>query len=145
MAAKKKVYKHKSVKFGGMTITTKKAGGGWQAVVIGKTGGKLPGVSGSTGAESIAKTKALLVKAGAKSNPCTPKSNPVRHFPKLKGRGRPSKLRTWEMTTVLTNGAVAVRSGLKATKEQAAAKAQKILGKRFKGKRVKEVILDDGK
>lgn len=138
MAKKKKIYKHMSVKFGGMSITTKKAGGGWQGVVVGKNGQRLPGVSGATGAASIAKTKALLVKAGAKSNP-------LRHYPKLKGRGRPTKLKTWEMTTVLTNGAVAVRSGLKATSEQAAKRAQVILKKRFHGKRVREVLLDDGK
>jgi hypothetical protein len=73
------------------------------------------------------------------------KKNPVRHFPKMKGRGRPAKVKTWEMTTVLTNGAVAVRSGLKATREQAAARAQKILGRKFQGKRVRELILDDGR
>jgi len=73
------------------------------------------------------------------------KKNPVRHFPKLKGRGRPTKLKTWEMTTVLSNGAVAVRSGLKATTEQAHKRADAILKKRFKGRKVREVILDDGR
>lgn len=73
------------------------------------------------------------------------KKNPVRHFPKLKGRGRPTKLKTWEMTTVLANGRVAVRSGLKATKEQAFKKANSLLGRKFHGSKVREVILDDGR
>lgn len=70
--------------------------------------------------------------------------NPLRHFPKLKGRGRPTKLKTWELTTVLSNGAVG-RSSMRATTEQAHAKANQILKKRYMGKKVREVIVDDGK
>jgi hypothetical protein len=144
MVKKKKVYKPKSVKFAGMTITAKKTATGWHAVVIGKSGGRLPGVSGATFSKSIARTKALMRKAGAKANPCNLRANPLRHFPKLKGRGRPSKVRSFELTTVLKGGAVAVKK-FKGTKDSIYAKAQRIMKRKFHGKPVKEVIVDDGR
>ncbi len=71
--------------------------------------------------------------------------NPLRHFPKLKGKGRPAHKRKWDMVTRLANGMIAEKT-FKATKDQAYRKAQRLLtnGKSYEGSTIKEIILDDG-
>lgn len=87
-----------------------------------------------------------------KRNPCNPflecgdmEKNPLRHFPKLKGRGRPAKTRKWTIAMKLANGEVREKT-FKATKELAYARAQRrIASGTYDGKKVAEVVLDDGR
>jgi hypothetical protein len=79
-----------------------------------------------------------------KRNPCVCGPNPLMHVPKLKGRGRPSIKRSWDMVTRLRNGMIA-ETRFKATKAEATAKANRILRRKFHGSAVAEIILDDGK
>lgn len=72
------------------------------------------------------------------------RKNPVRHFPKMKGRGRPAKTKKWDMVTRLTDGKIAEKS-FRATQSEAYAMARRIARRTFHGKRVAEIILDDGK
>lgn len=76
-------------------------------------------------------------------NPIGCDSNPLRHFPKMKGRGRPAKIKTWNMVTRLANGMVAEKPPFRATKEQAHALAGRVMKRKFHGSRVKEIILED--
>jgi len=75
---------------------------------------------------------------------CGPMPNPKRHYPKLEGRGRPQKKRTFKLTTELSNGAKG-HSKMRGTRSQAEVLVNRILRKRYMGKAVKQVILDDGK
>lgn len=94
----------------------------------------------------VSLSTALKMVKKAKANPCggAAKANPKRHFPKLAGRGRPTKVRTFKLTTVLSNGAKG-HSSIKTTHDKAHAEANRILKKTFQGKKVREVILDDGR
>lgn len=82
-----------------------------------------------------------------KRNPeigCGPAPNPKRHYPKLAGRGRPEKKRAFKLTTELSNGAKG-HSKMRGTRSQAETLVNRIMRKRYMGKTVKQVILDDGK
>lgn len=68
--------------------------------------------------------------------------NPLRHFPKLLGRGRPEKLRKIEMTTIMGDGR-AFQKTLIATKSKAYAQAQRVMMKGIGGKPVREIMVDD--
>jgi hypothetical protein len=93
----------------------------------------------------VSLSTALKMVKKAKANPCGgAKANPKRHFPKLAGRGRPTKVRTFKLTTVLSNGAKG-HASIRTTHDKAHAEANRILKKTFQGKKVREVILDDGR
>jgi len=76
------------------------------------------------------------------------RKNPLKHFPKMPGRGRPEKERTFEITTVLHGGAVAQRK-VKGTWGSVAKGVNRIMQKRHKTssgmKAVKEILVDDGR
>lgn len=72
-------------------------------------------------------------------------SNPIRHFPKMKGRGRPAKTRTYKLGMRLADGTIRLAK-FKSTHEVAYARAQRRIAKgTHDGKKVVEVILDDGR
>lgn len=75
-------------------------------------------------------------------------SNPLRHFPRMKGRGRPAKKRKWTMVTRFSNGAIAEKT-FKATQWDANMMAARVARKEHatpSGKsRVVEIMLDDGR
>lgn len=72
-------------------------------------------------------------------------SNPLRHFPKLQGKGRPAKVRKWTLAMRLANGQVREKT-FKSTKEVAYARAQqRIKSGTFDGQKVAHVVLDDGR
>ena len=71
--------------------------------------------------------------------------NPIRHFPKMKGRGRPPKMRKWTVAMKLADGSVREKS-FRATKELAYARAQRRIAQgTYDGKKVVEVVVDDGR
>ncbi len=72
------------------------------------------------------------------------RKNPLRHFPKIEGLGRPEKERAFQMTTVLGNGQIAQKT-VRTTKSRAYAQANRMLTKRFNGSQVKEIMVDDGR
>lgn len=79
-----------------------------------------------------------------RKNPCECGPNPLMHFPKLKGRGRPAIKRKWDIVIQLKNGKIAERR-ISATKPEATSIAQALLRKKFHGSPVSKVVLDDGK
>ena len=83
-------------------------------------------------------------------NPCNPCSNPygvenpLRHFPSLKGRGRPAHKRKFDMVTRLVNGDIYQKT-FTDTVRNAQARARRRMLTPHKGVKVAEVILDDGR
>lgn len=72
------------------------------------------------------------------------KSNPMRHFPTLPGRGRPEKVREIEMTTIMADGRAAQKT-LIATKSKAYAQARRVLAKGIQGRPVRQILVEDKK
>lgn len=74
--------------------------------------------------------------------------NPLRHFPLLAGRGRPSKPRKFEITTVFQGGSVAHQT-VHGTWGSITKGVNRIMAKKHKTphgvKAVKEILVDDGK
>ena len=81
-------------------------------------------------------------RIAARGYPRKNPDNPLRHFPKLKGRGRPQKKKLFEMVTRLANGMVAEKK-FRATRQEAHAMANRILKRKFEGSPVVEIMLED--